>query len=194
MSKIVKAIELLLEGMSEEFGLDTNGANFIDTPNRVYRAYKEIFCGLLVTEDEIKKILSSAFPVDGYDSMVVEPNIRTYSMCPHHLLPVEYNVTIAYLPNVEHGKYLGISKLARIAEIYGRMPLLQEEYTYKIANTINEGIKPDGVAIIVEGKHFCMRMRGVKKHSSVVTSVMLGSFRDSEHLKLELFELLKISK
>lgn len=115
-------------------------------------------------------------------------------MCPHHLLPVEYDVTIAYLPNIEHGKYLGVSKLVRIAEIYARMPLLQEAYTYKIANTISEAILPDGVAVIVNGVHFCMRMRGVKNNTSVITSAMLGDFRESSKLQTELFELIKINK
>jgi GTP cyclohydrolase IA len=194
MGKIKQSVELLLEGLSEEFGLDITDKNFHDTPSRVERAYQEIFGGLLVTDEEINKILSSAFPADGYDSLVLEPHIKTFSMCPHHLLPVEYDVTIAYLPNLEHGKYLGVSKLVRIAEIYARMPLLQEAYTYKVANTINDAISPDGIAVIVNGIHYCMRMRGVKNSTSVTTSAMLGSFRESNDLKLELFELIKIRR
>ena len=194
MGKIKEAINLLLEGLSEDFGLDITDPNFSDTPDRVERAYQEIFGGLLITNEEINKILSSAFPANGYDSLVLEPHIKTYSMCPHHLLPVEYDVTIAYLPNIEHGKYLGVSKLVRIAEIYARMPLLQEAYTYKIANTISEAILPDGVAVIVNGVHFCMRMRGVKNNTSVITSAMLGDFRESSKLQTELFELIKINK
>jgi len=194
LGKIKEAINLLLEGLSEDFGLDITDPNFSDTPDRVERAYQEIFGGLLITNEEINKILSSAFPANGYDSLVLEPHIKTYSMCPHHLLPVEYDVTIAYLPNIEHGKYLGVSKLVRIAEIYARMPLLQEAYTYKIANTISEAILPDGVAVIVNGVHFCMRMRGVKNNTSVITSAMLGDFRESSKLQTELFELIKINK
>lgn len=187
MNKIEQGAELLLQGLAE-LGLDLSDPNFTDTPKRVAKAYQEIFSGLIDVDKQITNILQSSFPANNKcDEMIISVNNLIYSMCPHHLLPVEYLIDIAYIPS-DKGYVLGISKLSRIAEILAKRPVLQETLTTDIGKAI-ERVNPRGVAVKVKGNHFCVRMRGVKKQSSIITSYTSGSFRNNPATRNEFFEL-----
>jgi GTP cyclohydrolase I len=160
----------------QDLGVDLNEPDFRDTPLRVARMYNDLFESCKVDlKEEKNKILDTKFPCDN-DNMVVVKDIRVYSLCPHHLVPVEYDIAIGYIPK----KYvLGLSKLVRISELFAKRPVLQETMTVEIANAIQEGLKPVGVAVFVKGKHYCMVMRGVKqKDSKTTTSHLIGVFKD----------------
>jgi len=187
LNKIEQGAELLLQGLAE-LGLDLSDPNFTDTPKRVAKAYQEIFSGLIDVDKQITNILQSSFPANNKcDEMIISVNNLIYSMCPHHLLPVEYLIDIAYIPS-DKGYVLGISKLSRIAEILAKRPVLQETLTTDIGKAI-ERVNPRGVAVKVKGNHFCVRMRGVKKQSSIITSYTSGSFRNNPATRNEFFEL-----
>ena len=182
-----KAAHYIFKGL-EQMGLDLDDVNFKDTPKRVSRALIEIFSGVNETEEQVNNILSTAFPSNGQNSIIMVQNIKTYSMCPHHLLPVEYKIDIGYIPSVD-GEVLGISKLARLAEVLGKRPVLQESLTNDIVKAL-EKINPDGVMVIVEGRHFCMRMRGVQKdEASVITSSVSGNFKLDLNCRQEFLQL-----
>lgn len=190
MSKIKDSIILLLEGLSEEYGLDIKDVNFKDTPDRVERAYAEIFSGIKDTRIQIRDILLSRFPSNGVSEMIISKGNLVYSVCPHHLLPVRYVIDIAYIPGDEW--VLGISKLARIAEVLAKRPVLQETMTEDIGKVLDEGLETLGVGVKVEGKHFCVKMRGAKQHnSSVITSYTSGAFRDSYNTRMEFLKLIE---
>lgn len=156
-----------------------------NTPNRVARAYHELFSGY---DADVTKILSRVFD-DPHDEMVIVKDIPMYSMCEHHMLPFIGKVSIGYIPN---GKILGISKLARLVEIYARRLQLQERLTAQIADAIMEHVKPQGVAIVVEAEHTCMTMRGVDKPGTMtVTSAMRGIFKDDAKTRAEFLGLIK---
>lgn len=178
LSKFEQAGELILEGLYE-MGMPKDDANFKDTPKRVARAYYEIFEGVKDTEEKAQAILATSFPSNGRDDMIIAKNVVAFSMCPHHLLPVEYRVAIAYIPSKE-GRVLGLSKLARLVQLLAKRPALQEDYTQLIVSYM-EKINPSGVAVMVEGRHMCMRMRGVRSVESVVsTEALSGAFRNSQ--------------
>lgn len=171
---IEKGMHLILKGLRKEFGLKIKDQHFIDTPKRVARAYMEIFSGIKNTEEQVKEILATAFESD-MDQMIVAKDIHVFSMCPHHFLPVEYFISVAYIPK---GFILGLSKLARLAEILARRPVIQEQLCSEITEYLMM-INPLGAAARVSGQHFCMRMRGVNKSEAiVVTTSVLGAFRD----------------
>ena len=184
ISNIEKGMHYILKGMGQELGVNLNDVNFKDTPKRVARAYAEIFEGSLNREENIKAILETGFPSEGYKGIILCKGINTFSMCPHHFLPVEYNIHIAYLPS-EEGFVLGLSKLARIAELCAKQPLMQESITNQIGRAL-EAINPDGVAVLTDGDHMCMRMRGVKQHTSSVTATY-RSGRFNEELQWKEF-------
>jgi len=193
IKKVKKAMELILQALNEEYGLDLSDPNFTETPDRVMRAYKEIFAGLDKTDEKIKEIVSKSFPSD-YDGIVLAKDIRAYSMCPHHFLPVEYSIDVAYIPT-KGGQVLGISKLSRIAVLLAKRPVLQEKLTKDIVDTIMSIPGTQGAAAIVRGRHFCMIMRGAKQPESVTTtSSLAGVFMTKEDAKAELMQLLKLSK
>lgn len=176
-----QAAEYILQGLEKMGFVDEE--NFKDTPARVARAYCDIFEGCENTQDQVDEILQTAFPSNS-NNMVVETGIRCFSMCPHHLLPVEYLVTVAYIPS-EDGKVLGLSKLARLVTLLAKRPMLQEEYTQQIVDQLQK-IGVEGAAAIVEGQHMCMRMRGVKSvGGSVTTSSVSGCFRTDSSCKQE---------
>jgi len=182
-----KKVELATFDLICALGLDPDDPNLVDTPKRVARAYKEIFAGLLDDGKEAKKLLSRCFPSDN-DQMIIVKNIKAYSMCPHHFLPVDCTIHIGYVPK---GKVLGLSKLARVAELYAKRPILQEDLAEQIASSIEKHLKPAGVMVVIEGQHYCMIMRGVKKRESVtITSCVKGCFRDpKEHARDEFLKL-----
>lgn len=167
------------------------GAQHVDpealenTPDRVARAYHELFSGYTADETEI---LSRVFD-DPHDEMVIVKDIPMYSMCEHHMLPFIGKVSIGYIPD---GKILGISKLARLVEIYARRLQLQERLTAQVADAIMKHVEPQGVGIVVEAEHTCMTMRGVNKPGTMtVTSAMRGIFKESAKTRAEFLGLIK---
>jgi GTP cyclohydrolase IA len=167
-------------------GDDTAREGLRDTPSRVARAYQEWFAGYAVDPEEF---LRRTFEeTDGYDEMVVLRDVGFESMCEHHMAPIIGKVHIAYLP---HKRVVGISKLARVVEAYAKRLQIQEKLTAQIANTIESVLKPSGVAVVVEATHQCMTTRGVHKTGvSMVTSRMLGAFRDDPTTRREFLAMI----
>ncbi len=156
------------------------------TPNRVARAYEEFFRGY---DDDPVAVLSRTFEeTEGYDEMVVLRDMRFESHCEHHLAPIIGRAHIAYLPNQ---RVVGISKLARVLDIYSKRLQIQEKMTAQIANTIEEVLQPKGVAVVVDAAHQCMTTRGVHKPGmSMVTSRMLGLFRTDSRTRREFMSII----
>lgn len=183
-----EAAKLILKGL-QKMGMPYDEANFRDTPKRLARAYYEIFEGVENTDEKVEAILSTSFPSEGHNDMVIASNVVAFSMCPHHLLPVEYRVCVAYIPKKE-GLVLGLSKLARLVKLLAKQPALQETYTQQIADKLMKGIDAEGVAVRVVGRHMCMRMRGVQSpESSVTTSAVRGVFFDDSSCREEFMSL-----
>ncbi len=177
VAKIEQGMTTILEGLHDAFGLDLGDVNFKDTPRRVARAYAEIFRGVKDTDAQVKRILGTSFPAD-VKEMIVAKDVKAFSMCPHHFLPVEYDITVAYISN---GKVLGISKLARLAEVLAKRPVLQETFTEELAEKLFKGVEAQGVGVWVEGVHYCMKMRGAKQvKAKTVTSAIRGCFEEQE--------------
>lgn len=168
-------------------GDDPNREGLLDTPKRVASAYREWFCGY--EEDPVELLARSFEEVEGYDEMVVLRDIRLESMCEHHMCPIIGRAHIAYLPS---GRVVGISKLARVVEAYGKRLQIQEKMTAQIANTLLDVLRPKGVAVVIEAVHQCMTTRGVHKTGvSMVTSRMLGSFRDDPSTRKEFLSMIQ---
>jgi GTP cyclohydrolase IA len=154
-------------------GDDPDREGLIGTPDRVVRAYEEFFAGY--DEDPVALLQRTFEEVDGYDEIVMLKDIRFESHCEHHIAPIIGKVHIAYLPEK---RVVGISKLARLVEVYAKRLQIQEKMTAQIANTLDEVLQPKGVAVVIEAAHQCMTTRGVHKPGvSMVTSRMLGAFR-----------------
>jgi GTP cyclohydrolase IA len=170
-------------------GDDPAREGLVGTPERVVRAYEEFFSGYLSDPAEI---LSRTFEeTDGYDEMVVLKDIRFESHCEHHLAPIIGRAHIAYLPDK---RVVGISKLARLVEIYSRRLQIQEKMTAQIANTIDDVLKPKGAAVVIEAAHQCMTTRGVHKPGvTMVTSRMLGAFRTNPETRKEFLSFIGTS-
>jgi GTP cyclohydrolase IA len=167
-------------------GDDPEREGLIETPGRVARAFKEWFAGY--GEDPYDYLKATFEETAGYDEMVVLRDIRFESHCEHHMAPIIGKVHIAYLPN---RRVVGISKLARLIEVYSRRLQIQEKLTAQIANTLNEVLEPLGVAVVIEATHQCMTTRGVHKPGvSMVTSRMLGSFRTDPSTRREFLAML----
>ena len=153
----------------------------IGTPNRVARAYTEFFAGY--DEDPVEMLQRTFEETDGYDEMVLLKDIRLESHCEHHMVPIIGKAHIAYLPGE---RVVGISKLARVMEIYAKRLQIQEKLTAQVANTLFEVLQPRGVAVVIEAAHQCMTTRGVKKSGvTMVTSRLLGDFRNNAELRNE---------
>ncbi len=168
-------------------GDDPDREGLLDTPKRVASAYREWFCGY--EEDPVELLARSFEEVEGYDEMVVLRDIRLESMCEHHMCPIIGKAHIAYLPN---GRVVGISKLARVVEAYGKRLQIQEKMTAQIANSILDVLEPKGVAVVIEAVHQCMTTRGVHKTGvSMVTSRMLGAFRDDPSTRREFLSMIQ---
>jgi GTP cyclohydrolase I len=161
----------------------------VETPKRVVRAYEQFFEGY---EMDPKEVLSKVFEeVEGYDEMVIVKDIRVESHCEHHIVPILGKAHVGYLPNK---RIVGISKLARVVDIFGKRLQTQEVMTAQIANVINEVLEPKGVAVVMNAKHQCMTTRGVHKpESSTITSTMLGSFRENPDTRAEFMNLITTS-
>lgn len=154
-------------------GDDPTREGLLDTPKRVAKSYRELFAGY---EQDPEDVLGRTFDeVGGYDDMVLVKDIPFFSHCEHHMVPIIGKAHVAYMPD---GKVLGLSKIARVVEIYGRRLQTQETMTAQIAKAIDETLRPRGVAILVEAEHMCMAMRGVQKQgSTTLTTTFTGSFK-----------------
>ncbi|MDX2143169.1 MAG: GTP cyclohydrolase I FolE [Rhodospirillaceae bacterium] len=162
-------------------GDDPDREGLVGTPDRVVRSYDEFFAGYA---QDPEAILRTTFEeVEGYDEMVLLKDIPFESHCEHHMVPIIGKAHVAYLPNK---RVVGISKLARVVEAYAKRLQIQEKMTAQVANAINNVLSPKGVAVVVEGEHQCMTTRGVqKKGVAMVTSTMLGAFRDDASTRRE---------
>ena len=167
-------------------GDDPEREGLLGTPGRVTRAFEEFFRGY---ETDPVELLQRTFEeVEGYDEMVVLRDIRFESHCEHHLAPIIGKAHIAYLPQ---NRVVGISKLARLVEVYGKRLQIQEKMTAQIARTLSEVLKPRGVAVVIEAAHQCMTTRGVHKPGvSMVTSSMLGAFREEPTTRREFLAII----
>jgi GTP cyclohydrolase IA len=189
IANVEKGVHYILKGLQQAYGIDIKDVNFKDTPKRVARAYAEICEGAADTSTQIKEILATSFPAEGYNQMIVCKDVKTFGLCPHHLLPVEYTFHVGYIPN---NSVLGVSKLARIADIWSKQPKIQETVTQQIGETLCE-IKPKGVIVVGKGIHYCMRMRGIKQaNTAVTTSFVKGVFYDEDTAKQEFYNNLRI--
>lgn len=189
LSHFKKAAKEIFLGL-QEMGLDITDVNFKDTPERVGRAYYEIFEGVQNTQEEVKKILSTGFPAGGMSNMITACGVTAFSMCPHHLLPVEYKINVGYIPN-GNGQVLGISKLSRLVRLLAKRPVLQETLGENIVDALMS-IGAQGAACCIAGRHMCMRMRGVKDpNATVFTQSMRGCFKDDINCKNEFLLLTK---
>ena len=168
-------------------GEDYKREGLVDTPKRVAEMYTELFAGIGI---DPREELSVGYEL-GHREMVIVRDVPFYSMCEHHLLPFYGTVHIGYIPDIS-GRVVGISKLARVVEIIARRPQIQERLTTDIADAILDGLKPDGVAVVVEAEHLCMIMRGIKKPgSNVITSALRGAFRRKPASRAEFFSLIQ---
>jgi GTP cyclohydrolase I len=155
-------------------GEDPDREGLRDTPARVARAYEEIFRGMAL---EPRDVLTTTFELD-HDELVLVRDIEVYSTCEHHLLPFHGVAHVGYIPG-EHGRVTGLSKLARLVDVYARRPQLQERLTTQIAEALEEGLDPRGVLVVIDCEHLCMSMRGVRKPGSrTITSAVRGQLRD----------------
>lgn len=165
-------------------GEDPDREGLVGTPARIAEMYAELFRGL---EEDPREVLRVGFE-EGHQEMVILRDIPFYSMCEHHFLPFFGVAHVGYIPR---GRVVGISKLARVVEILARRPQLQERLTSQIADTIVEGLDPEGVGVVIEAEHFCMTMRGIKKPGSkIVTSAMRGLFRQRAATRAEFLTLI----
>ena len=166
-------------------GDDPGREGLIDTPARVARAYEEFFAGY--TQDPVEVLARTFEETDGYDEMVMLRDIRLESHCEHHMVPILGVAHFAYLPD---RRVVGISKLARVVELFARRLQIQETLTAQIANAIEQVLQPKGVAVVIDAQHQCMTTRGVHKSGvSMVTSRMIGAFRTDPALRREFLSL-----
>ncbi|HVF19839.1 MAG TPA: GTP cyclohydrolase I FolE [Mycobacteriales bacterium] len=167
-------------------GEDPDREGLQNTPARVARAYREIFAGL---GREPREVLTSVFD-EGHDEMVLVKDIELFSVCEHHLVPWVGVAHVGYIPN-DQGQITGLSKLARLVDLYARRPQVQERLTTQVADALEGELKPRGVIVVVEAEHLCMSMRGVRKRGArTITSAVRGLFRDSESTRSEAMSLI----
>ena len=182
--RIKKATLELIEAIGE----DSKREGLIDTPQRLSEMYAELFSGINM---DAAAVLSTGFAA-GHREMVIVRDIPFYSMCEHHLLPFYGAVHIGYIPN-SNGCVVGVSKLARVVEIFSRRLQLQERMTKQIADIIMDSLKPDGVGVVIQAEHLCMIMRGIKKPgSNVITSAMRGGFERRPATRAEFMSLVQM--
>ena len=186
LPQMKEGISTFLEGL----GINLTDQHFKGTPGRIVRAYQEIFEGMENTKIRAKKILSTAFK-SKLNQMIIVKDIHVFSMCPHHFLPIEYHISVAYIPD---GKVLGLSKIPRLVELLAKRPIIQEDLTDEITYCLMS-IKPLGAAAQVTAHHLCMRMRGAKvPESIVITSSVLGAFREDIATRNEFFSQIKTNR
>ena len=172
----------LIQSIGEDIGRE----GLIDTPKRAAAAFRYLNSGYHMS---LEKVLNNAIFEADTEDMVIVKDIELYSLCEHHLLPFIGKCHVAYLPQ---GKVMGLSKVARIVEMYARRLQIQERLTKQIADSIQTAINPRGVAVVIEAKHLCMMMRGVEKQNTVaVSSSMLGVFRTQQQTREEFLKLIR---
>jgi GTP cyclohydrolase I len=180
--KIRTAVRMLLEAIGE----DPDREGLVDTPDRIAREYDEIYAGLLVEPGDVVSVVFE----EGHDEIVMMRDIAFHSMCEHHLLPWFGRAHVAYLPNGS-GAITGLSKLARLVDVCAKRPGVQERMTTMIADTLEERLDPRGVMVVVEARHLCMEMRGIRKPGAeTVTSAVRGTFREDARTRAEAMALL----
>ena len=181
-----EAFKTILAWMGE----DPNREGLLEPPKRVVKAFKEYFKGY--TEDP-KKILDKTFgDVDGYDDMVIQKNISVQSHCEHHMAPIIGKAHVAYIPRE---RVVGLSKLARVVEVFSKRLQTQERLTMQIANTLMESLDAKGVAVTIDSTHQCMTMRGIKKEqATTVTNYYLGQFKEDLSYQNRYLRFISISK
>ena len=178
-------MERHIDAILRELGEDPAREGLKKTPERVARAMRELTKGYA---QDPEKIINGALFTEDYSEMIIMKDIDFFSLCEHHILPFFGKAHIAYLPK---GKIVGISKLARLVDVYARRLQVQERMTTQIASLLMDKLLPEGVAVVVEAEHLCMRMRGVEKQNSyVVTSAMFGVFRDNQETRDEFMTLI----
>ena len=176
----------LITRLLEAVGEDPTREGLVKTPERVARSMEYLTSGYRTNIDDV--LNGALFSVD-YNEMVIVRDIDFYSLCEHHMLPFFGKCHVAYIPD---GKVIGLSKVPRLVDMFSRRLQLQERMTNQIAETIREAIRPLGVAVVCEGTHLCMAMRGVEKQqSTTVTSAMLGAFRNDARTRGEFLQLIK---
>ncbi|MBR2426998.1 MAG: GTP cyclohydrolase I FolE [Lentisphaeria bacterium] len=175
-----------IRSILEQIGEDPTREGLLKTPERVEKSYQFLTRGYKQNLDEV---INGAIFHEECDDMVIVRDIEFYSLCEHHMLPFFGKCHIGYIPR---GKVLGVSKLARITDMFARRLQLQERLGRQIADAVNQVLEPEGVGVVIEGQHLCMLMRGVQKQNSIMTtSAMLGSFRKEESTRLEFLKLIK---
>jgi len=181
-----EAIKILLAWMGE----DPKREGLLETPKRVIKAFKEYFAGY---KEDPDKILDKTFgDVDGYDDMVIQKNISVQSHCEHHMAPIIGKAHVAYIPNE---RVVGLSKLARVVEVFSKRLQTQERLTMQIAKTLMESLDAKGVAVTIDSTHQCMTMRGIKKEqASTVTNYYLGQFKDDLSYQNRYLRFISIAK
>jgi GTP cyclohydrolase I len=183
--KIQKAVTMILEAIGE----NPEREGLKETPKRVAEMYSEVFSGLHKDSSKVIKV----FREEQHEELIMVKDIPFASFCEHHLLPFIGYASVAYIP--ENNVITGISKLARVVDIYSKRPQLQERLTTQIANSIMKALNPKGVVVIIEAEHLCMTIRGIKKPGSVtVTSALRGIFRKDPRTRTEALELLRARK
>jgi GTP cyclohydrolase I len=176
----------LMRGVLQHLGEDPLREGLVRTPMRAEKALKYLTSGY---QADVAKIVNDALFDVEYDEMVIVKDIEFFSMCEHHMLPFYGKAHVAYLPDK---KVIGLSKVPRIVDVFARRLQVQERLTQQIAETIQDVLKPKGVGVIMEARHFCMMMRGVEKqHSGTVTSAMLGGFRRNKRTRDEFLALIR---
>tara|TARA_Y100001970_G_C13941264_1_gene703294 strand:- start:182 stop:757 length:576 start_codon:yes stop_codon:yes gene_type:complete len=190
MSKIDKErLEKITEELLEIVGEDTNREGLLKTPKRVAKSWEFLSQGY---KQDLDEIVNGALFEESAKDMVIVKDIEFYSLCEHHLIPFYGKAHVGYIPN---GKIIGLSKIPRIIDFYARRLQVQERLTNQIATCIQDLLNPKGVAVIMEGRHFCMLMRGVQKQNSIAsTSSMLGTFKEKSSTRNEFLKLVEVNK
>jgi GTP cyclohydrolase I len=182
-------IESLVGELLTQIGENPNREGLLKTPSRVAKSWDFLSSGY---RQDINSIINDAIFYEDYDEMVTIRDIDFFSLCEHHLLPFFGKAHVAYIPN---GKVVGLSKIPRIVEMFGRRLQLQERMTQNIAETLNDVLEPKGVAVVLEAKHMCMQMRGVEKQNSfATTSFMTGLFREDARTRKEFLDIISMRK
>ena len=182
-------IKSLIENILHAIGENPKREGLLKTPERVEKSLNFLTSGYDV---DIDQLVNDALYNESYDEMVIVKNIDFYSLCEHHMLPFFGKCHVAYLPN---GKIIGLSKVPRLVDAYGRRLQVQERLTTQIAHCIQDIVKPTGVGVVIEATHLCMSMRGVEKQNSyTTTSSMLGSFKKDPRTRAEFLSLLSPTK
>lgn len=185
-AKIEEGVRLILEGVGEDLGRE----GLLGTPARVANMYEEIFAGLTADAGEHLRVTFD----EGHQEMVLVRDIPLYSVCEHHLLPFVGRAHVAYIPGPD-GRICGLSKLARVVDVFAKRPQVQERLTSQVADTIVEHLAPQGVIVVIEAEHLCMSMRGVQKPGAITTtSAVRGIFRTKAATRAEAMSLIKGSR